>query len=57
MRKFKVTSKLPAYVLPGVFRFELLLTILADKPVDVERWNHSATAVNCSPSQALIKDY
>jgi hypothetical protein len=36
MRKFIVTSKLPTYVLPGVFTFELHLTIFADKPVDVE---------------------
>lgn len=54
MRKFKVASKLPTYVLPGVFRFELHLTVFADKPVDVEGYlpapngyvragNHSAT--------------
>ena len=65
MRKFKVTSKLPTYVLPGVFTFELHLTIFADKPVDVEGYppvpngyvragNYSATVGNCSPSQALI---
>ena len=34
MRKFKVTSKLSAYVLPE--GFELHLTVFADKPVDVE---------------------
>ncbi len=34
MREFKVTSKLPAYVLPE--GFELRLTIFAGKPVDVE---------------------
>ena len=34
MRKFKVTSKLSAYVLPE--GFELHLTVFADKPVVVE---------------------
>jgi len=36
MRKFKVTSKLSAYVLPE--GFALRLTIFADNPVDVENY-------------------